>query len=553
METSQCALCYEIPTKKVILPCSNLVCFDCVKDDYCDNILFCQLCLKEHIGADIYCLHDNENDCLNPKLDDTKAARVNRTSEKDLNELSDISKSKKCKVDGCNNRALNDEYCYMHVSDQEKEKRLSKSDGVMQSFADTTLKKDLNSLLLTPNTCKRLDSSEHIVARDMIQSLFEQQTIPVSTCFSIIEDASGVLQEELNILQLKAPCRCVGDIHGQFYDLVNVLNQFQAEYELQRGRASNSSITEIDGIAHSSDSNTVDAGDSRNGISSFEFLEDPTNPIVYLFLGDYVDRGAFSCEVLITLLLLKTNYPHKIYLLRGNHECSSISSHFGFKDECKEKYGMAIYHRFCSLFKNLPLAAVLETDFGRVFACHGGISEKWSTLEELNSIDRRVEPENNASVLDILWADPCTDETLLNMSNEEYEQFVKMEFKFNSKRGCSVQFGYKAVKRFLESNNLVCMIRAHEVASEGYKRHYEPSVITQRNALLSATLESGDTNVSEFATHTNPMITGIASNSSDISMSVPSWISSLPPVITIFSAPNYCGKYDNKAAILKIG
>lgn len=63
-------------------------------------------------------------------------------------------------------------------------------------------------------------------------------------------------------------------------------------------------------------------------------------------------------------------------------------------------------------------------------------------------------------------------------------------------------YGKKAVNEFLESNDLLCMVRAHEVKMEGYKLH----------------LWNGE---EEF-----------------------------PPVITIFSAPNYCDIYHNKAATL---
>lgn len=77
-----------------------------------------------------------------------------------------------------------------------------------------------------------------------------------------------------------------------------------------------------------------------------------------------------------------------IYLIRGNHECKSVSGHFGFKEECKMKYGVQVYYLFLQLFQAMPLAAIVSTDYGDLFACHGGISPHLSVLKDIEDINR---------------------------------------------------------------------------------------------------------------------------------------------------------------------
>ena len=92
----------------------------------------------------------------------------------------------------------------------------------------------------------------------------------------------------------------------------------------------------------------------------------------YLFLGDYVDRGLHSIEVITLLLAYKVRYKDRIFLLRGNHESRSVTQVYGFYDECLKKYGTdLIWKNFTELFQCLPVAAEIEN---QIFCLHGGLS-----------------------------------------------------------------------------------------------------------------------------------------------------------------------------------
>lgn len=93
-----------------------------------------------------------------------------------------------------------------------------------------------------------------------------------------------------------------------------------------------------------------------------------------------MDRGFYSVETFLLLLLLKVRYPDRITLIRGNHESRQITQVYGFYDECQRKYGSVNVWRYCcDVFDYLSLGAVVD---GRVFCVHGGLSPALGTLDQ---------------------------------------------------------------------------------------------------------------------------------------------------------------------------
>jgi protein phosphatase len=122
----------------------------------------------------------------------------------------------------------------------------------------------------------------------------------------------------------------------------------------------------------------------------------------YLFLGDYVDRGEYSIEVLLLLFALKCKFPNHIYLVRGNHETYQISKVYGFLKECSDKFSACMFTQFNYVFQYLPIAAILEE---KVFCVHGGISPDLLHVSDLDSMEK---PRLTLSgvFVDLLWSDP---------------------------------------------------------------------------------------------------------------------------------------------------
>lgn len=122
----------------------------------------------------------------------------------------------------------------------------------------------------------------------------------------------------------------------------------------------------------------------------------PSNTQAYLFNGDFVDRGSFSVEIILTLLAYACVYPDCMYLSRGNHEADDMNRMYGFEGEMKHKYSEQFFKAFSELFCYIPLCNVVEN---RVFVVHGGLFHRDDvTLEEISKIDRVRQPPSEGNV-----------------------------------------------------------------------------------------------------------------------------------------------------------
>jgi len=175
--------------------------------------------------------------------------------------------------------------------------------------------------------------------------------------FAICQAAREIFLSQPSLLELAPPVKIVGDIHGQYTDLIRM----------------------------------------------FEMCGFPPNSN-FLFLGDYVDRGKQSLETILLLLCYKIKFPENFFLLRGNHECANVTRVYGFYDECKRRCNVKVWKAFVDTFNTLPIAAIVA---GKIFCVHGGLSPSLSEMDDIRQIARPTDVPDYGLLNDLLWSDPA--------------------------------------------------------------------------------------------------------------------------------------------------
>lgn len=272
----------------------------------------------------------------------------------------------------------------------------------------------------------------------MIKVFKEGGRLPKKHVFAIIAKVYSILKSENTMVELSLPhtkiemgkgqdeillkdgkkLTVVGDTHGQFYDVLNLFKKF----------------------GHVSDQH------------------------IYLFNGDFVDRGSWSCEVALYLYVLKVIFPTSVFINRGNHETNDMNKTYGFTDECEHKYSKKVFEAFAESFGALPYATLIN---GSYLCMHGGLfSDDEVKLDDIKSINRfpssgSTQPPREGIPMELLWTDPQPENG-----------------RSPSKRGIGMQFGPDVTERFCLKNKIKKVLRSHEVRMEGVEEEHDGRLIT---------------------------------------------------------------------------
>ncbi|ETO08585.1 serine/threonine protein phosphatase [Reticulomyxa filosa] len=319
----------------------------------------------------------------------------------------------------------------------------------------------------TNNANKSARINEDIDVDNMISKLLEvrgsrpgkEVQLEEKDINKMCELCRRIFLEQPILIELEAPIKIVGDIHGQYYDLLRL----------------------------------------------FEYGKFPPQAN-YLFLGDYVDRGKQSLETICLLLAYKYKYPENFFLLRefflrgekgGKGEGKKHAKIYGFYDECKRRYSPRMWKTFTDCFNCLPVAAVVDE---KIFCMHGGLSPELKSMEQIRRVMRPTDVPDSGLLCDLLWSDPDKDVPEWGENDRGFPFYnMFLLFFFLGGRGkVSYTFGARVVSKFLKKHDLDLIARAHQVVEDGY----------------------------EFFAKRQ--------------------------LVTVFSAPNYCGEFDNAGAMMSV-
>jgi len=246
---------------------------------------------------------------------------------------------------------------------------------------------------------------------DLLVQLFSTEYFDTLALFA--NTARKILSVQPSLVTVPLPCRIFGDIHGQFRDLLLLFHAFGGPDERQAP--------------------------------------------MFVFNGDFVDRGDHQLEVIGLLLALKVLLPERVWLIRGNHEDRHMNKKYGFMEECHRRLGSKLGPKIFDIIQNtfdmLPVACLIAD---RVLVVHGGIGDGAWKVGDIRKIKRPLMGEalGEQWVSDLLWSDPIEDD----------DQKVEDVFGVHDspRGGSTARFGWNVSKSFCARNGLSLIVRSHQ-------------------------------------------------------------------------------------------
>ncbi|TGZ69059.1 hypothetical protein CRM22_003936 [Opisthorchis felineus] len=209
-------------------------------------------------------------------------------------------------------------------------------------------------------------------------------------------------------------------------------------------------------------------GQHDNLVEIFEQLGSPAKQR-YLFLGNFVDRGGQSVELISLLFVYKLLYPYNVYLIRGNHECKYVSTYYGLLWECWQRQFVGAWKAIMKAFECLPAVAIIDKG---VFCTHSGIlkdipMEPVSNLTDLKNfinlqVTRPVSSIKNRILTEFTWSEP----TLGGFSW------------IPNPAGLGYLYPEQAVVHFCERFGFQQVIRSHDLVRFGYEFSADGKLLT---------------------------------------------------------------------------
>ena len=314
--------------------------------------------------------------------------------------------------------------------------------------------------LMKPFDWKNKDNAPFVIKPNLVKAL----------CNEAIE----ILKQTPTLVRLRPGVKIFGSVHGQFGDLMRFFKQY----------------------------GVPDNDPTFEKKCDIEALD-------YVFLGNYVDRGKNSLEVICLLLALKLKFPKHIHLLRGAHEDRTINYNEGLAYECESRLGEdvhapgSVFNKLNELFEYLSLAAVIGNS---IFCVHSGIGVNLHQLSQIESIRRPVKVAHNSAktieqriVMDLLWSDPVLEASQADDRINENRKYLGSN--------AMMRFGTDRIQAFLTQNDLQIIIRSHECVMDGAEEFDDTNLYTVFSCTEYGGVTENDAAIFHYHKHTKKLNT----------------------------------------------